>query len=408
MDDVTPFVLLTRGLIYAAALLLCGVRGGPDVAARAALFAPVVLLTLVALEVVRRWRRTGDTVGDRPQHWVGAWVALADFVLTAALTLWLDPALSLLFGLVIVADGILAGWRIALLLGLGASTVDALVPLTMPAGRGWPSDVGVRVLFWLGLAGVTAALAWQHERECRTRAELEKTVQVRSDRLSMLSHEIRTPLTLMRASLELLFDESAGPLTEQQRTFLETIYQNEERTATLAQNLLTQARLESGVFSPKTQPVDLRRIVRLVVNDLCILVEQRKQQIRTYYPQVLPPAQADPGLIRQVLINLIQNASRHTSESGLIVVSISQSDYALLVSVTDDGAGMGLEHRRQLFKRFSTSGANSGEGTGLGLVIVKQIVEWHGGKVYVDTSLGRGTSFYFTLPFDKTETRSTT
>ncbi|MCK4452637.1 MAG: ATP-binding protein, partial [Anaerolineae bacterium] len=87
---------------------------------------------------------------------------------------------------------------------------------------------------------------------------------------------------------------------------------------------------------------------------------------------------------------------------GLIVVSIAQNDYALLVSVTDDGAGMGLEHRRQLFKRFSTTGADSGEGAGLGLVIVKQIVEWHGGKVYVDTSLGRGTSFYFTLPLDKT------
>ena len=391
MDRANPFVSLARGLVYAGALLLCGVRGGPDVATRAALFAPVVLLTLVVLEVVQRWRRTARRRA--------AWVALTDFALTAALTLWLDPALSLLFGLVIVADGVLAGWRVALLLGLGACGVDALVALT---GRGWPGDVGVRILFWLGLAGVTAALAWQHERERQTRAELEKTVQVRSDRLSMLSHEIRTPLTLMRASLELLFDESAGPLTDQQRTFLETIYQNEERIATLAQNLLTQARLESGVFSPKAQPVDLRRVVRLVVNDMRVLIKQRKQQIRTYYPQVLPPAQADPGLIRQVLINLIQNASRHTSEGGLIVVSIAQNDYALLVSVTDDGAGMGLNHRRQLFKRFSTTGADSGEGAGLGLVIVKQIVEWHGGKVYVDTSLGRGTSFYFTLPFDKT------
>ncbi|MDY6874962.1 MAG: HAMP domain-containing sensor histidine kinase [Chloroflexota bacterium] len=406
VDEVNPFVLLARGLVYAGVLLLCAVRGGPDDAARAALFAPVVLFILVALEVVQRWRQTRGTVGDRPQHRFAAWVALADFVLVAALTLWLDQALSLLFGLVIVADGILAGWRIALLLGLGAGAVDALVPLlTMTAGWDRPA-ASVRLLFWLGLAGITAALSWQHERECQARTELEKTVQVRSDRLSMLSHEIRTPLTLMRASLELLFDESAGPLTEQQRTFLETIYQNDERIATLAQNLLTQARLESGVFSPKTQPVDLRRIVRLVVNDMRILIKQREQQIRTYYPQVLPPAPADPGLIRQVLINLIQNASRHTSEGGLIVVSIAQNDYALLVSVTDDGAGMGLEHRRQLFKRFSTSEANSGEGTGLGLVIVKQIVEWHGGKVYVDTSLGRGTSFYFTLPFDKT--RSTT
>jgi signal transduction histidine kinase len=285
MDEVNPFISLARGLVYAAALLLCAVWGGPGVTARAVLFVPVVLLTLVAVEVGQRWRRTA-------RHGA-AWVALADLALTAALILWLDPALSLLLGLVIVADGFLAGWRIALLLGLGACTVDALVALT---GQGWPGDVGVRLLFWLGLAGVTAALAWQRERECRTRAELEKTVQVRSDRLSMLSHEIRTPLTLMSASLELLFDESAGPLTEQQRTFLQTIYQNEERIATLAQNLLTQARLESGVFSPRPQPVDLRRIVRLVVNDLRILIEQRKGAGR---PRPHPPGADQPDPERQ-------------------------------------------------------------------------------------------------------------
>jgi len=394
MGKVNPFVSLARGLVYATVLLLCLVWGGPGLAARATRLAPFVLLTLVALETAQRWRRTAR------HRAVSA--ALADFALTTALTLWLDPASSLLFGLVIVADGFLAGWRIALLLGLGASAADVLVASMVPAGQGRFSAAGVRVLFWLALAGITAALAWRHERERGRRAELEKTVQVRSDRLSMLAHEIRTPLTLMRTSLELLFDESAGPLTEQQRTFLETIYQNEERIATLAQNLLIQARLESGVFSPRFQPVDLRHIVRLVVNDLRILIEQRNQQIRTYYPQVLPSVLADPALIRQVLINLIQNASRHTSKGGLIFVSIAKNDYNLLISVTDDGAGMGLEHRRQLFKRFSTSGANSGEGSGLGLVIVNQIVELHGGRVYVDTSLGRGTSFYFTLPLGKT------
>ncbi len=389
MDKSTLVVSLGRGLAYAAALLLCAVQGGPDSAARVAWCVPVVLLALAAPEVLRR-RRRGEGA-------VAVWGACIDFALIATLTLWLDPALSLLFGLGIVADGFLAGWRVALLFGLGAGIVDALVGLT---GAGWSDEVGARVLFWLSLAGITAALAWQRERARRTRAELEKTVQVRSDRLSMLSHEIRTPLTLIRASLELLFDESAGPLTGQQRTFLQTIYQNEERVATLAQNLLTQARLESGVFLPKVRPVDLRHVVRLVVNDLRILIEQRQQQIRTYYPQVLPPVPADAALIRQVLINLIQNASQHTSEGGLIVVSIAQNDYALFVSVTDDGAGMGLEHRRQLFKRFATTRWESGEGIGLGLVIVKQIIEWHGGQVYVDTSLGRGASFYFTLPFE--------
>jgi signal transduction histidine kinase len=388
IGKIVSLVSLARVLIYGAALLLTVGRGGPDIASRAGLFALIVLLVIVAQEVMQRRGL--------------AWVAFGDWALTAALTLWLDPALGLLFGLVIVADGILAGWRTALLLGLGAGVAEALAPLAVIGGRDASSSTSEHVLFWLALGALTAALAWWRERECRARDELERTVQIRSDRLSMLSHEIRTPLTLMRASLELLFDESAGPLTGPQRTFLETIFQNEERIATLAQNLLTQARLESGVFSPKPQPVNLRRIVRLVVNDLRILTEQRKQQIRTYYPQVLPRALVDPGLVRQVLVNLIRNASRHTSEGGLIVVSIARNDHVLLVSVTDDGSGMGLEHRRRLFKRFSTGGASLGDGAGLGLVIVKLIVEWHGGRVYVDTSLGRGTSFYFTLPFETT------
>lgn len=388
---INPFVSLARGLGYAAVLLLFGFNGGPGLAAKAWMLTPIMLLALLVLEVGQRWRRTA--------RYGSAIAAIIDFALTTTLTVWLHPGLILLFALVIVADGARENWKIALLLGFGAAGINTMIAYRTPASNGQAIDIVIRIFFWLALTGITATLAWRHERDCISRAALAKNAQIRSDRLSMLSHEVRTPLTLMRASLELLFDESAGPLTEQQSTFLETIFQNVERIAALAQNLLTQARLESGVFSPKTQSVDLRRIVRLVVNDIHILLKQRNQQIRTYYPQVLPLIQVDPGLIRQVLINLIRNASRYTSAGGLIVVSIAQNDYALFVSVTDDGAGMGLEHRRQLFQRFSTSGDNSGEHAGLGLVIVKQIVEWHGGRVYVDTSMGRGTSFYFTLPF---------
>ena len=393
MRKVHFFISIVRGSTYAAILLYFRIWGGSEHSARALSLIQVVLLVLIVLEGLQRWQRTSVHKA--------IWVALADFALVTTLMVWLDPALALLFCLVIVGDGILANWKVTLLLGLGAGVVDALILFLRSPNQLQISDFGLRLLFWLALTGISAALAWQRVREKEIRANLEKTVQVRSDRLSMLSHEIRTPLTLMHTSLELLFDESAGQLTQQQRAFLETIYQNEERIGTLAQNLLIQAKLEAGVFSPKTQPVDLRNIIRLVVNDLSVLVEQRHQQIRTYYPQVLPLVPVDPALIRQVMINLIQNASRYTSEGGRIMVSISRNDHNLLVSVTDDGAGMGHEYRRKLFKRFSSSEADLSEGTGLGLVIVKQIVERHGGQVYVDSLLGRGTSFYITLPYKK-------
>ena len=395
MRKVNFLISGIRALVYIAILAVYIFLGVLDDITQIIPLVLTITLVLAFLEMIQRWQRTAIHSA--------AWAALLDFGLVTLLTLLLDPSLRVLYCLVIMADGIQANWKVSGLLGIGAALVDLIVMHMSSGGRWVLHTLVLHGFFWLFLTGITAVLAWQRENESKLRSELEKTVQVRSDRLSMLSHEIRTPLTLMHTSLELLFDQSAGKLTQQQRAFLEMIYQNEERIGTLAQNLLTQAKLESGVFAPKTQPIDLRNIIRLVVNDLRVLVEQRHQQIRTYYPQVLPLVPVDPALIRQVMINLIQNASRYTSEGGRIIVSISRNDHNLLVGVTDDGAGMGHEYRRQLFQRFATSHDNINEGSGLGLVIVKQIVEKHGGQIYVDTLLGRGTSFYITLPFKKIE-----
>ena len=159
--------------------------------------------------------------------------------------------------------------------------------------------------------------------------------------------------------------------------------------------MLTKGKLDSGIFQPTFHPADIRDTVREVVENMRTFTDRREQTIRTYYPQMLPTVQIDSVLIRQTLLNLIQNAIRHTSSGGQIVVSVSENDNGLLLAVTDDGAGMSLEQRQQLFHRF-VSGSG---GTGLGLLIVKQIVELHGGKVLVDTSLGKGTTFFLTLPF---------
>lgn len=398
METANPYISIARSFLYAVVLFFYIFWGDSNITNRVIWISLFSLLILFLLEVFQRWPRTS-------QHGK-MWAALIDFILISIFTLWIDPALSLLYNLMIVVDGIFSGWKVTLLLGLGIIAMNTVLWLINSIGQFQPREIYIYFFFQLALAGIATVIAIHLEQEYEARKKLEKNVRIRSDRLSMLSHEIRTPLTLMRTSLELLFAESAesaGSLTEQQRYFLETIYQNEERIDSLAQNLLTQAKLEAGVFSPKIQYVDFRTIIRRAVNDLRILIEQRKQQIRTYYPQVLPPVPVDPNLIHQVLINLIQNASRYSSEGGCIFVSVSENDRNLLVSVTDDGTGMGYEYRRQLFRHFSTADANFGEGTGLGLVIVKQIVERHGGQIYVDTSLGKGTSFYITLPLENKE-----
>lgn len=138
-------------------------------------------------------------------------------------------------------------------------------------------------------------------------------------------------------------------------------------------------------------------LVRQLIRELQPTIELRSQLIRLDYPQVMDRVHADPRLIRQVLTNLIQNASRFTSQKGHIFITIQDNDAAVVVSITDDGAGMTTEERQQLFQKFA-SGRPLGDGTGLGLVITKQIIELHGGQILIDTNLGKGTTFLFTLP----------
>ncbi|CAG0946544.1 Alkaline phosphatase synthesis sensor protein PhoR [Anaerolineae bacterium] len=226
---------------------------------------------------------------------------------------------------------------------------------------------------------------------------LQRIAESRADRISVLSHEVRTPLAMIKGAAELLLEGKPGPLTQQQNIFLQAISQNCERTINLAEDLLTQARIEAGLFKVNLQATDLKVLTRQVRQNMKPLLEQKNQTINLDYPQVLQHIQADPRLIQQALTNLLNNAMRYTSPGGCIYVSISENDQAVIVAITDDGAGMTAAERQKLFQRFS-SGRPLGDGTGLGLVIVKQIVELHGGRILVDTTLGQGTTFLFTLP----------
>lgn len=252
----------------------------------------------------------------------------------------------------------------------------------------------------IAFAGSLAWLARFIRRWAPQQAEitrLRRVAEDRADRVSTLSHEVRTPLAMIKGAADLLLDGSPGPLTPQQRTFLETISQNCERTITLSEDLLTQARIEAGLFNLRIQPVDLITFTRQVVRSMRPLVSAKQQTIHVHAPQILPLAQADPGAFQQIITNLLHNASRYTTMGGHIYVSLSHTDEALTVAVTDDGCGMSLEERRRLFQKFA-SGRPLGDGTGLGLVISQQIVEHHGGRILVDTSLGQGTTILFTLP----------
>lgn len=278
---------------------------------------------------------------------------------------------------------------IALLWGFGGISFFILDPII--------TVITVNLVFILSL--VFSLSLYQRYRDHQIEVQrLKKLIEVRADQIAMLGHEIRTPLSLIKGSTELLIEGNPGPLTEQQTVFLNTISHNCEHLISLAEDSLIQAKIQAGLFKLHVQRVDLKSIVRLAVEQSRFLTEKRQQHFVTNFPQVSLWIYADGRLILQALNNLILNASRHTSVNGHIYITLARNDSCAVVTINDDGIGMSLEDRRNLFKKFS-SGSPLGDGTGLGLVITRQIIELHGGKIMIDTSLGRGTTVLFSLPY---------
>lgn len=264
--------------------------------------------------------------------------------------------------------------------------------LALPAGLVGVVTGGVGAL--AGLRRLTAA-----ERE-RTR-KLERLLDRRAEQVAALSHELRTPITMIKGSADLLLEGRPGQLTPAQEQFLTVINHQCTQVIGLCESLLIQAKIEAGLFTPRPERVDISVVTRDVVTAMRPLCAQRNQTIALDTPQVTPRIKADPMLLTQALTNLLSNASRFTTAGGHISVRVAIIDTGIAVYVTDDGAGMSREQRSRLFQRFAT-GRPLADGTGLGLVITKTIVELHGGTILVDTSSARGTTFLLTLPLGRT------
>ncbi len=249
----------------------------------------------------------------------------------------------------------------------------------------------------VALALALVGLVVEARRLRRARAELQRLRSYHEERMrrpSVLSHELRTPLTVVRGSAELLLEESMGTLTKDQRTFVSTIAENANQVIGMASDLLAEARLESELFTLRLERVEMRQLVRGCVVDLRRV---HSSEIRMDNHGAPIWMQVDPRLMREAITNLINNAARHAGEGVTILVSLLDSEEALTLAVSDDGAGMTAEERAKLFVPFATGGSRR-PGTGLGMMITQRISEIHGGRVLVDTISKRGTTIYLTLP----------
>jgi two-component system phosphate regulon sensor histidine kinase PhoR len=228
---------------------------------------------------------------------------------------------------------------------------------------------------------------------------LKQVERARKDFVANVSHELRTPLSLIKGYVETLLD-GARDNPEVAEKFLRTIDRNAERLRLLIDDLLTISELESGRLQLQLQPLRLPEVVDKVLVDLKPRTRSRGTELRATIPELA--VNADPVRLEQVLSNLIENAIKYGRAGGHVLVSARVDEKQQVeCSVADDGPGIPPEALERIFERFyRVDKARSREqgGTGLGLSIVKHIVQSHEGRVWAKSEVGKGATFYFTLP----------
>ncbi|GAB4272554.1 two-component system histidine kinase PnpS [Thermincola ferriacetica] len=231
-------------------------------------------------------------------------------------------------------------------------------------------------------------------------AEIRELEKMRSEFVANVSHELRTPLTSIKGFVETLLD-GAMEDREVARRFLEIINVETNRLSRLINDILSLSSIEAKNKEISRSPVNFNEIVEKVLPILVPMAEEKNITVETDIHPDLPVIMANEDLIKQVLINLVDNAIKYTPENGRVVLSATPSGGGLKVSVKDTGIGIPPESMSRLFERFyRVDKARSRElgGTGLGLAIVKHALEAHGGTIKVESQVGMGSKFTFYLP----------
>ena len=249
-----------------------------------------------------------------------------------------------------------------------------------------------------------SALAIQNARlfreiEVKSR-QLEVASQHKSEFLANMSHELRTPLNAIIGFSEVLTDRMFGELNEKQDEYLKDIYASGTHLLSLINDILDLSKIEAGRMELELTDFDLPTAIE---NALMLVRERAGRRSLTLHKSVddgVGQLRADERKIRQVVLNLLSNAIKFTPEGGRIEVAAVPKDGLVEVSVSDTGVGIALEDQEKVFEEFRQVGTadKKAEGTGLGLTLCRKFIELHGGKIWVKSEVGVGSTFIFTIP----------
>ena len=225
--------------------------------------------------------------------------------------------------------------------------------------------------------------------------------RAKSEFVSNVSHELRTPMTAIKGYTDLLHSGAVGPINDNQTRFLSIIRNNADRLTALINDLLDISRVETGRVRFEPRPLQIGDVIADVVNALAVPAEAKRQTLIYEVVAGLPDVMGDRDRLNQVATNLVDNAIRYTPDGGKIEVRVYPVEGAVRVDVKDTGIGIAPDDMGRIFERFYRADdpvVQETTGTGLGLSIVKMFVEMHGGRVWVESNPGKGSTFTFILP----------
>ena len=275
-------------------------------------------------------------------------------------------------------------------------------PLALFENRYRCKDGTYRWLSWTSTPKLDEQLIYAVAHDTTDRKLLEQqtqeTLKMRNDFVSFVTHQLRTPLSGIKWMLELAKEtDDAG----EKASYVEDARESADRLISLVNDLLDASRLESGKLQVSLEPVRLRQLTYDVVADVATLVEAKRHKLDIECEPDIPISMLDSQLLRQVILNLLSNAIKYTPDGGTIAVRVGRRGPDLHWSIRDSGIGISEESQKRLFEKFfraDNAHTVDTEGTGLGLYLVRLIVERLGGTITCESEVGRGTLFHFTLP----------
>jgi signal transduction histidine kinase len=228
--------------------------------------------------------------------------------------------------------------------------------------------------------------------------ELKEMDETRTKFLGIASHELKTPLTAIKANIDFILSEKEGKIPEHLKSYLLTIQRNTNRIQMRMDQMLDLSRIKSDRLLLNRELILLSEVVGGYINEVTPV--EKNLSIQVNIPQGLH-LYADRNALHDIFINLLSNAFKFTDDGGQVSIIATQKDQSILLEIRDTGIGIPEDKLQMIFDEFSQVEGGKYGGTGLGLAITKRLVEEHEGNIWVESQLGKGSTFYFTIPIPR-------